>query len=190
MAKKKLVPIKYTSRDFNSIRNDLVDYARRYYPDTYRDFSENSFGSLMVENVAYIGDILSFYLDYQVNESFLDTATEYNNVVRHGRSMGFKFNGAASAFGECDFYVEVPANAVGLGPDTDYIPLLKAGTVVSSTDGATFVLAEDVDFNQDTAITVVGKQNTTSGLPTTYVVKASGRVASGQFGTEEIKVGS
>jgi hypothetical protein len=190
MAKKKLVPIKYTSRDFNSIRNDLIDYARRYYPDTYKDFSENSFGSLMVENVAYVGDILSFYLDYQVNESFLDTATEYNNVVRHGRSMGFKFSGAASAFGQCDFYVEVPANAMGLGPDADYIPLLKAGTTVSSTDGATFVLAEDVDFNQGTTITVVGKQNTSTGLPTTYVMKVSGRVASGQFGTEEIQVGS
>ena len=189
MAKKKLVPIKYTSRDFNSIRNDLIDYARRYYPDTFKDFSENSFGSLMIENVAYIGDILSFYLDYQVNESFLDTATEYNNVVRHGRSMGFKFAGGSSAFGECDFYIEVPANSVGLGPDSDYIPLLKSGTTVSSTDGATFVLAEDVDFNQDTAITVVGKQNTSTGLPSTYVIKASGRVASGQFGTEEIQVG-
>ena len=100
MSKKKLVPIKYTSRDFNSIKKDLVEYAKRYYPESYRDFSENSFGSLMIENIAYIGDILSFYLDYQVNESFLDTATEYNNVIRHGRQMGYKFRGATSAYGE------------------------------------------------------------------------------------------
>ena len=55
------VPIKYTSRDFESIKRDLIDYAKRYYPDTFRDFSEASFGSLMIDTVDYIGDILSFY---------------------------------------------------------------------------------------------------------------------------------
>ena len=59
MAKTK-VPIKYTSRDFDSIKSDLVDYARRYYPNTIRDFSEASFASLMIDSTAYIGDILSF----------------------------------------------------------------------------------------------------------------------------------
>ena len=59
--------IKYTSRDYESIRADLVEHARRHYPDTFKDFNEASFGSLMLDTVAYIGDILSFYLDYQVN---------------------------------------------------------------------------------------------------------------------------
>jgi hypothetical protein len=68
--KNKKVPIKYTSRDFNDIKFDLVEYAKRYYPDTYQDFSEASFGSLMLDTVAYVGDILSYYLDYQANESF------------------------------------------------------------------------------------------------------------------------
>tara|TARA_R100000234_G_scaffold98268_1_gene66764 strand:- start:6734 stop:8536 length:1803 start_codon:yes stop_codon:yes gene_type:complete len=190
MSKKKLVPIKYTSRDFNSIKKDLVEYAKRYYPNSYRDFSENSFGSLMIENVAYIGDILSFYLDYQVNESFLDTATEYNNIVRHGRQMGYKFRGAASSYGECDFYIEIPSNTVGLGPDSDYIPILKKGATVSSTEGASYVLAQDLDFNNPSNITVVGQQNTTTGRPTTYIIKATGKVVSGEFGTEEIVVGN
>ena len=66
---KKKVPIRYTSRDFDSIKKDLVDYAKRYYPDTYRDFSEASFGSLMMDTVAYVGDMLSFYIDY--NRIFL-----------------------------------------------------------------------------------------------------------------------
>ena len=79
--------IKYTSRDFNSIRNDLIQYAKRYYPDSYKDFNDASFGSMMVDSVAYIGDMLSFYLDYQANESFLTTANEYNNIVKHGKSM-------------------------------------------------------------------------------------------------------
>mgnify|MGYP003111057374 CR=1 FL=1 len=189
MAKKKTVPIKYTSRDFNTIRNDLIEYAKRYYADTYKDFSEGSFGSLMIETVAYVGDILSFYLDYQTNESFLDTATEYNNIVRHGRQLGYKFRGSPSAYGECDFYIEVPANSSGLGPNVDYIPLLKQGAAVSSNDGRSFVLIEDVDFNDAKNLTVVGQQNTTTGNPTTYIIKASGRIASGEFGTEEIAVG-
>ena len=78
----KIIPIKYTSRDFTSIRRDLLEHARRYYPNTYKDFNEASFGSFVVDSVAYIGDMLSFYLDYQANESFLDTAAEYKNILK------------------------------------------------------------------------------------------------------------
>ena len=60
MSNKKSIPIKYTSRDFDSIKNDLIEHAKRYYADTYKDFSEASFGSLMLDTVAYVGDILSF----------------------------------------------------------------------------------------------------------------------------------
>jgi hypothetical protein len=91
--------INYTSRDYTSIRRDLLAYAKRYYPDTFRDFNEASFGSLMIDSVSYIGDILSFYLDYQVNESFLDTAVEYNNVIRLGRQLGYKFTRAHASSG-------------------------------------------------------------------------------------------
>ena len=79
---KKIVPIKYTSRDYSSIRSDLINHAKRYYPDSFKDFNEGSFGSLMIDTVSYIGDILSFYLDYQANECFLDTASEFNNVIK------------------------------------------------------------------------------------------------------------
>ena len=91
MSKKDKKIIRYTNREFNSIKQGLVDYAKRYYPDIYKDFSEASFGSLMMDTVAYAGDILSFYLDYQANESFLDTSVEYDNVARLARQMGYKF---------------------------------------------------------------------------------------------------
>ena len=77
---KRNIPINYTSRDFNSIQRDLLNYAKRYYPETFKDFSEASFGSLMLDTVAYVGDIMSFYLDYQVNESFIDSSVEYDNI--------------------------------------------------------------------------------------------------------------
>ena len=129
---KRNIPINYTSRDFDSIRQDLTNYAKRYYPDTFKDFSEASFGSLMLDTVAYVGDIMSFYLDYQVNESFIDTAVEYNNVVRLAKQMGYKYQGPKSTTGIVSFYAIVPANMTGLGPDTSYLPILKVNTVVSS----------------------------------------------------------
>ena len=62
-------PISYTSRDFDSIKAQLVNHAKRYYADSFKDFNEASFGSLMIDTVAYVGDVLSFYLDYQANEN-------------------------------------------------------------------------------------------------------------------------
>ena len=80
---KKVIPIDYTARDFDSIRRNLLEHAKRYYPNTYRDFNKAGFGSLMLDTVAYVGDVLSFYLDHQANESFLETAVEYQNVIKH-----------------------------------------------------------------------------------------------------------
>jgi hypothetical protein len=82
--------ISYTSRDFQSIKNDLVNYAKVYYPETYKDFNEASFGSLMFDLVSYVGDILSFYVDYQSNESFLETAIEPDNVLKLANQMGYR----------------------------------------------------------------------------------------------------
>ena len=64
---KKIVPIDYTHRDFETIRGDLMQIAERFYPNSFQDFSEGSFGALMLDAVAYVGDQLSFYLDYNVN---------------------------------------------------------------------------------------------------------------------------
>ena len=63
MPRRKNIAIKYTSRDFRQIKEDLVQHAKRYYPDSFKDFNEASFGAMMVDSVAYIGDILSFYWD-------------------------------------------------------------------------------------------------------------------------------
>ena len=98
MANKKRTPVRYTSREFATIKQDLVEYAKRYYPESYRDFGEASFGALMMDTVAYTGDVLSFYLDYQVNESFLDSAAEYNNVIRLARQQGYKKHLAQRCF--------------------------------------------------------------------------------------------
>ena len=77
---KKILPINYTNREFSTIREDLLSMAERFYPDTFQDFSEASFGSIVLDSIAYVGDQLSFYLDYNVNEMFLDTSFLQPNI--------------------------------------------------------------------------------------------------------------
>ena len=182
--------IKYTSRDFDTIKEDLVDYAKRYYPNTYKDFNEASFGSLMLDTVAYVGDILSFYLDYQANESFLQTAVEYNNVLKHGRQVGFKFSANPSSYGILSLYILAPANTTGLGPDTNYLPILKKGSTFNSEGGAFFILNQNVDFANSSNEVRVGRVNSTTGIPTHYAIKAHGQVVSGRRVQETTTVGS
>jgi len=120
----KYIDINYTNREYNSIRRDLMRMAEKFYPDNFQDWSEASFGSMMLDAVAYVGDQLSFYIDYNVNESFLDTAYSTDNIIRHGRVLGYKDQGRPSTYGEVAVYVEVPASSSGLGPDSSYIPIL------------------------------------------------------------------
>jgi len=186
MAKKK-IPISYTNRDFNSIKAALVEHARRYYPDSYKDFNEASFGSLMLDTVSYVGDVLSFYLDYQANESFLETAIEKENIINLSRNMGYRYSDAISAYGECDFFVTIPANSAA--PDLTYAPVLKAGAEVTSTSGGKYTLIEDVDFSDPNNLVVVSSVDDATGAPTFFAVKATGQIKSGYVEERFIEVG-
>ena len=190
MAKKKKIPIRYTNRDFNSIRNALVEHAKRYYPDTYQDFSEAGSGSLMLDSVAYIGDILSFYLDYQVNESFLNSAVEPDNVLRLARQMGYKAPLASSSRGIAAFYVIVPASTTGLGPDLTKLPTLIRNTQLATPGGISFLLTEDIFFGNPQNEVVVARAEEATGAPTHYAIRAYGQVISGELKTVNKTVGA
>lgn len=187
MENKKL--IRYTSRDFDSIKKDLVEFRQRYYPNISKDNAEAAFDDLMFDTVAYIGDILSFYLDYSVNESFLDTAVEFNNILRLARPLGYKYQNSPTSTGQQTFFVIVPAKASGLGPDPNYIPILKKDSGLQSVSGNGFILNEDVDFSKTTNPIVVARVNETTGAPTAYAIKAYGTIISGKVVQEAILVG-
>ena len=88
---KKITPVNYLNKDFVGIRSDLLDLVQRYYPDQFQDFSESSFGAMMIDAVAYVGDQISLYMDYNINESFLDTAFEFfNNTLSHSSHVTTK----------------------------------------------------------------------------------------------------
>ena len=187
---KKNLPINYTNREFSGIRNDLMELAERFYPDTFQDFSEASFGAMMIDAVAYVGDQMALHLDYNINESFLDTAYQLGNVLRHGRVLGYKDPGRPSTYGEVALYIMVPASSTGMGPDTAYIPILSRGTSFLTDTGLKFVLTENVNFADDKNSVVVAKVDNTTGAPTRYAIKAYGNVVSGDFAQKEVSVGA
>lgn len=186
MPKNKNVSIKYTSRDFESIKEDLIDHAKRFYPENYKDFTTPSFGSMVLDSVSYVGDILSYYTDYAVNESFLDSAVEFNNIRRHARSMGYNFKGVPSSYGIVAFFILCPANSAGTAPDTNYLPTIKRGTTVISNDNGNFILTEDVAFNDPNVQFVSARQNSATGANTFYALKAYGQVKSGVLNVMEV----
>lgn len=188
--KKDIVPINYTSRDYESIRNDLITHVKRYYPNVYQDFNEASFGSIMIDTVSYVGDILSFYMDYNVNESFIESSIEENNVLKLARQMGYRYKGIPASSGEVTLYIVVPNLPSGVGPDLSYAPILKRGAVFSAAgQGASFTLKDDVDFSLSSNETVVATVDTVTGVPTGYAIKAKGIVISGQIRRQVVSVG-
>jgi len=189
-AKRRRLPlIRYTARDFESIKQELVDFRRRYYSNISKDENEASFDDMMTDLTAYVGDQLSFYLDYSVNESFLDTAIEFNNVLKLGKQLGYKYKGNPTSAGVATFFAIVPANAGGLGPDSSYLCTLKRGSEMTSTGGSGFILNEDVSFSNPQNQVVVARVNESTGLPTSYAVKAQGKIISGRIVEEIITIG-
>ena len=183
MPKRKNIKIDYTAREFDTIKEKLLDHAKRYYPDNYKDFSSPSFGSMILDSVAYVGDVLSYYLDYSANESFLDTSIEYDNIQRHAKSLGYNHKGVPSSYGLVSLYIIVPSNTDGTAPDTNYLPILKRGTSFSSFNGGNFVLTENVDFSAPKTETVAARFDASTGATTFFAVRVYGQVQSGLIQT-------
>ena len=185
---KQLKVINYSGRDFESIRTSMLDYVKRYYPESFKDFNTAGFGSLMLDTVSYVGDVLSFYLDYNLNETFLDTASEYENVVKIARQLGYKHAHDFSSTGVVEFYISVPADSNG-APDERYIPILRANSVFTTTGGQLFTLSDDVNFAETTNQIIVDQVHPNTGAAISYAIKATGTVISGRVISQVVRVG-
>ena len=194
-ALKTLKERRYLNKDFDSLRADLLQYARTYFPDQIRDFSEAGLGGLLLDMSAYVGDVQSFYLDHQFQENFPDSSVENNNIERHLKNAGVPIVGAAPAVVEVSFYFKIPA--VGINgnyiPEPTALPKISAGTVCSSNSGINFELTEDIDFsdvdnsgNLTASITVF--QTDTNGNATSFIVSRKGICISGTRTTENFSV--
>ena len=138
--------IKYVNRDFNSLRDQLIQYTKTYFPTTYNDFTPASPGMLFMEMAAYVGDVMSFYLDNQIQETFMQYARQTQNLYELAYLLGYKPKVTGAATATLDFYQQLPA--VGNLPDFSYALTVQPNTVVKSTSNPaiTFVTGDTLDF--------------------------------------------
>ena len=184
---------KYVNKDFDGFRNDLVEYAKTFFPNKLQDFSSSGFGGLLVELASYIGDVQSFYLDHQFGELNAETAVEAKNLEKLLREAGVQIVGAAPAVCPVTFYVRIPA--LGSTFNTDALPIIKAGTTVNSNRGVTFQLLEDIDFTATkpdgtpaSSITYVIGDVDTNNNPLDWIFSAKGTCLSSTIYTEKFSV--
>jgi len=141
--------IRYINRDFAEFRQRLIEYTRTYFPNTYTDFSPASPGMMFMEQSAYVGDVLSFYLDNQFQETFVQYAQQTNNVFELAYMFGYKPKTTGVAQATVDFYQQLPSKLSGSEyiPDYDYAITIGENTVISSQNGTGFITQDKIDFS-------------------------------------------
>ena len=148
--------IKYIDRDFDTLKNGLIEFSKTYFPNTYNDFSPSSPGSMFIEMASYVGDILSFYVDNQVQETFLQYARQESNLYDLAYMMGYKPRATGAAIVDIDLYQQLPAKLVSSEyvPDFDYALTIKENAVISSNLGENtkFLIQDSVDFSVSSSL--------------------------------------
>jgi hypothetical protein len=182
--------IQYINKDFTELRASLVDYAKTYFPTTYTDFSPTSPGMMFMEMAAYVGDILSFYMDNQIQENFLQYARQTNNLYELAYMFGYKPNVTQVATTYMDFYQQVPAvgTSPNIVPDFSYTLLVPENSTVASTlsPSVSFLIQDPIDFSvsssgDPTEVTVY--QVDGSGNPLYFLLKKSRKAISSTINT-------
>lgn len=188
---------RYLAKDFDAFRAQMFEYARLYFPDRLRDFSESSIGGLFLDFASSALDSMSFFLDHQFGELDPETVVESANIERMLRQASVPIVGATPALVPVTIYIEVPAKNSGnsIAPDEVALPIVQMRSVFSSNSGINFILLEDLDFSsRKSDNTLVAEvrvgQKTTTGTPTTFILALTGLCSSGQIVTETVSLGS
>ena len=183
--------IKYLSKDFGEFRQNLINFTKNYFPDTYNDFNESSPGMMFMEMASYVGDVLAYYTDSNLKESMLAYAEERGNLNSIATGLGFKPKNMRSSLVTLDIYQTVPAIGTGVNakPDFKYALNINAGMVAQSNTGIQFRTLTPVDFNftgsgADARNVSVYQVDETTGTPTYYLLKKQVQAVSGEVVTE------
>jgi len=180
--------IKYINRDFSELRQRLIEYSRTYFPNTYNDFSPSSPGMMFMEQAAYVGDVLSFYLDNQLQENFIQYAQQYNNIFDLAYMFGYKPKVTTAAQTTIDFYQQLPGKTVSgsVVPDYDYAMTVKENTQVSTQENISFIIEDKIDFSisisQDP--TEVSVYQVAGNTPQYFLLKKSRNAISATINTQ------
>lgn len=185
--------INYLSKTFTDFRQNLIEFAKAYYPNTYSDFNEASPGMMFIDMAAYVGDILSFYIDNQFKENLLAYAEQTENVVNLAQFLGYKPRLVSPATTTATLYQIVPAKLTDgvYSPDPLYLLKVGAGSVFTTNtqEPIPFRLIEDVDFNDITAEDYI-INSLAAGAPSTFLVQKEARVVAAVAKTATYSFGS
>ena len=140
--------IKYLNKDFNSFRSNLLSFTQTYYPNTFNDFTEGSPGLMFMEMAAYVGDVLSYYVDTQLQETFLDTAQERTNLFHLAYTLGYKPQVTSVSATNLDVFQLLPSigDSGNKLPDFDYALTIEPPSSFTSTSEVNFLLQRPVNF--------------------------------------------
>ena len=192
------IDIKYLNKNFTSFKSDLIEYAKSYYPTTYNDFNQASPGSMFIEMAAYVGDVLSFYLDNQLQETFLQYAKQKNNLYSLAYMLGYRPKVTSAAVVDLSVYQQVPSilNASNqYVPDFTYAFAVEQGMQVKSNVDSSilFYCPSKVDFRlsssldqTDVSVYTVNSSNN----PSVFLLKKNTQAISGQVKTQTFSFGN
>ena len=146
-AKNNTKSVRYLDKDFNDFKNALINMAEVYYPDLLNDFTEGSPGTMFIEMASYIGDVLSFYTDSQIQEVFLQYAQERENLFALAYNLGYKPSVTTPAIVNLELFQQIPANGSG-NPDWRYAYKVKQNSdfLPNNGSGIRYIIEKDVDF--------------------------------------------
>ena len=192
--KKSVKEVRYLNKDFTSFKDNLIEFAKIYFPNEYNDFNESSPGMMFIEMASYVGDVLSYYIDNQFKESLLSFAEEKRTIYNMAQSLGYKPKLSTAATTGIDIFQTVPATTSGTGdsyttkPDLSYGMVIKAGMEILSDSNVTFVTTEDCNFKFSSSYDPmeVSIYESSGNTPITYLLKKSIKASSGNVTTEYI----
>ena len=182
--------IRYINRDFNDFKNSLVEYSKTYFPNTYNDFTPDSTGMLFIEMASYVGDVLSFYLDNQVQETFIQYSRETENLFNMAYMLGYTPKVTTVASTNIDFYQQLPAITVGgvVVPDFDYALIIPENTSVTSNANSAqqFIIEDVIDFTSSSSLdpTEVSVYQISGTEPTSFLLKKTRKAISSTINTK------
>ena len=186
--------ISYINRDFNNIKSQLINFSQTYFPNTYTDFSPSSPGIMFIEQASYVSDVLSFYLDNQIQETYLQYARQTDNLYDLAYMFSYRPKATGLSSVDLDFYQQVPSKVEGttVVPDYSYALIIGDNTVTTTSNGASFIIENSIDFSvsSSTDPTTVSISQVSSNEPTYYLLKKTRKGTSGTINSISSTLGS
>ncbi len=182
--------ISFLNKDFQSLRNSLLDFAKQYFQGSYRDFSESSVGLMFIEMASYVGDVLSFYIDSTLKENLLLYAEEERNIIAISQALGHTPRLSFPATVKLDVFQIVPATGTGIDilPDFNFALTIDVNSQVASEadPNVVFRILNDVNFKVSSSsdpleesIFIVDSEK----VPTFYLLKKTVNAVAGEIKT-------